>query len=212
MSKYSIKKVATSLLLVVSVWLCGALVNVLAAPAGDPPPLAMLRSTADRMIGELDKHQGNLKNNDKLMHGIIRRILVPHFDVVSMSRAVVGRTYWQAGSPAVQKQFVDEFTLYVIRTYSGALESYSGEKIKFYPLRNYDATQSRVQINSDILQNNGPPIPVSYRLAKTGGSWAVYDFSVNGISIVQNYRSQFASTLQNGGLQKLVQEIHAHNR
>ncbi|OGT06812.1 MAG: hypothetical protein A2X78_04685 [Gammaproteobacteria bacterium GWE2_37_16] len=197
--------------------LCGFLFFVMilpaiAATANDPPPLATMRSAADKLIAELDRNQAHLKRNDQLVYNIVRRTIVPYFDLTGMSMAVVGRNYWQAGSSDLQKQFVNEFTLYVIRTYSSALESYSGEKVKFYPIRGYDATQKRVQVYSDILQNNGPAIPVSYRMAKGGSKWFIYDFSVEGVSIVQNYRSQFASTLQKGGLKQLVAEIHSHNK
>lgn len=196
---------------------CGFLFFVMilpsvAATSNDPPPLITVRTAADKLIAELDRNQARLKNNDQLVYNIVRRTIVPYFDLAGMSKAVVGRNYWQAGSSDLQKQFINEFTLYVIRTYSSALESYSGEKVKFYPIRGYDAAQSRVQINSDILQNNGPAIPVSYRMVKGGSNWFIYDFSVEGVSLVQNYRSQFSSTLQKGGLKQLVAEIHSHNK
>lgn len=181
----------------------------LGATLEDPPPLKMLRGTADNMISELTKNQGKL--NDRIIYNVVKRVIMPRFDLYGMSRSVVGRDYWQQGSSSLQKQFTDEFTKYVIRTYSAALSSYSGEQIKFYPIRGYDPSQNTVQIESDILQQNGPPIPVSYRLLQNGSSWIIYDFSVEGISLVQNYRSQFANTLQQSGLAGLVKEIHQRN-
>jgi len=184
-----------------------------AAPSNDPPPLAMLKSTADKIIVELDKHRQTLKSDDALVNGIVRRIALPHFDANAMARSVVGRQFWQASNPNVQRQFTSEFTQYVIRTYAAALANYNGQKIRFFPIRGYDASQSRAQVNSEILQNDGPPIPVNYRLIRTGsGNWLVYDFSVEGVSIVQNYRSQFASTLSKSGLSGLVAEVHSHNQ
>jgi len=180
--------------------------------ANEPPPLAMLRSTANTLISELNRHQGNLKGNDTLMHSIIRRIILPHFDIVSMSQAVVGRTYWQSATPVVQKEFVREFTTYAIRTYSGALESYNGQQVKFYPIRGYNNSRNQVQVSSDVLQANGPAIAVSYRLYNRGGNWVVYDFNVEGVSFTQNYRSQFSSPLRRGGLAGLVQDIKSHNQ
>ena len=178
--------------------------------AADPAPLAMLKSTSGQMLHELDKHLGNLKHNDKLVYNLVNRVLVPHFDLQSMSRAVVGRDKWQSASSNTQQQFIKEFTCYVIRTYSSALQSYDGETIKFFPIRG--EITDRVQINSDLLLKNGPPVQMQYRLAQQGGKWVIYDFSVDGISIVKNYNSQFAGTLRTGGLYVLVQKLHKNNK
>jgi len=177
--------------------------------AADPAPLAMLKSTSSQMLHELDRHIGNLKHNDKLVYDLVNRVLVPHFELVSMSRAVVGRDYWQKATSSTQEQFIKEFTSYVIRTYSSALQSYDGETIKFYPIRG--GISDRVQIDSDLLLKNGPPIQMQYRLIQQGGRWLIYDFSVDGVSIIKNYNSQFAGTLRQGGLEVLVQKLHANN-
>jgi phospholipid transport system substrate-binding protein len=176
--------------------------------AADPAPLAMLKSTSNQMLRELDKHIGNLKNNDKLVYDLVDRVLIPHFDLNGMSRAVIGR-YWRQSSSATQKQFIKEFTRYVIRTYSSALQSYDGETIKFYPIRGN--VGSRVQIDSDLLLKNGPPIQMQYRLRQQGGQWLIYDFSVDGVSIVKNYHSQFAGTLRQGGLDAVVRKLQKNN-
>ena len=189
---------------------CLFCVSILAA--SEPPPLTMLRTTANSLISELNRNTGNLKGNDRLLHSIIRRIVLPHFDLNVMSQAVVGKTYWQAADAATKKEFINEFTTYAIRTYAGALESYNGQQVKFYPVRGYDPSQTTVQINSDVLQKDGPAIPLSYRTIKRGSGWIIYDFSVEGVSFVQNYRSQFASTLQSSGLAGVVRDIKARNR
>ncbi len=175
----------------------------------DPAPLAMIKSTSDQMLKELDKHIGNLKNNDKLVYDLVNRVLVPHFDLSSMSQAVIGRNYWQKASSNTQQQFIKEFTRYVIRTYSAALQSYDGEKIKFFPIRG--GIGDRVQINSDLLLKNGPPVQIQYRLLQQGGGWFIYDFSVDGMSIIKNYNSQFAGTLRHGGLDAVVRHLQKNN-
>lgn len=180
------------------------------ALAADPAPLAMLKSVTGQMVRELDKNLGNLKGNDRLVNGLVRRILLPHFDMGTLSRAVVGREYWNNANPAVQQQFISEFTRYVISTYSSALQSYDGEVIKFFPIRG-GASGPRVQVDSSILRKDGPAISVQYRLLQTGSGWMIYDFSVDGVSIVQNYHSQFAGLLRQGGLEKVVANLRSRN-
>jgi len=180
--------------------------------AADPAPVVMLKNTSNQMVAELNKHLGNLKNNPPLVSGIVKRIVVPHFDLVTMGQLVVGRSYWQDSDAATQKQFISAFTDYAIKTYSSAISSYDGEIIKFYPIRGDISGKSRVQIDTDIQHKDGPPVNVQYSVLSKGGSWYIYDFSVDGVSLVQNYRSQFAGTLREGGLDKLVKMLQQHNR
>ncbi len=177
--------------------------------AADPAPMAMMKSISDRMLGELDKNIGRIKTDKHLVYSLVNRILLPHFDLTNMSRAVVGRDYWQQASNATQQQFIKEFTRYVISTYSAALCSYDGETVKFYPIRGQ--VGDRVKINSDLVLKSGPAIQLQYSLAKASSEWLIYDFSVDGVSIVKNYNSQFAGTLRQVGLDGLVKEIQRRN-
>jgi len=177
--------------------------------AADPEPMVVMKNMTDQMLGELDRHIGKLKNNDKLVNSLVNKIILPHFDLVSMSQAVVGRDYWQQASSVTQQQFVKEFTRYVIRTYSSALQSYDGEKMKFYPIRG--DIGDKVRISSDLLLKNGPSIQLQYGLIKHGGQWLIYDFSVDGVSIIKNYNAQFASILRQSGLDGLVRQLQKRN-
>jgi phospholipid transport system substrate-binding protein len=176
--------------------------------AADPAPLVMLKNTTSQMLKELDRHIGRLKNNDKSVYNLVNRVLVPHFDLDRMSKAVVG-PYWRKASSATQQQFIKEFKRYIIRTYSTALQSYDGETIKFFPIRG--RIGKRVQVDSDLLLKNGPPVQIQYRLIQQKGKWLIYDFSVDGVSIIKNYNSQFAGTLRQGGLDAVVKKLKKNN-
>jgi phospholipid transport system substrate-binding protein len=203
MMKSILKKVVVVFLLVVSV----------GAFAVDPPPVAMLKNTSDQILSELDKKRqgGNLKHEEVWVRGVVRRLLVPHVDMQGMSQAVVGR-YWQNGSLQSQRQFMEQFSNYVIKTYAAAFASYDGETMTFYPIRGYDPNQQRVQVNSQLNRKEGPAINVQYRVVNKGGNWLIYDFSVDNVSLVQNYRDQFSADLQRGGLDLLVKKLLEKNR
>ena len=61
------------------------------------------------------------------------------------------------------------------------------------------------------MRKNGQVIPITYSLSKTSSGWLVYDFSVENISMVNSYRSQFASTLSSSGMGGLIKKLHNHN-
>jgi phospholipid transport system substrate-binding protein len=151
-----------------------------------------------------------LKSNPKVVYGIVHRVLLPHVDIATMSRAVLGPA-WNSATPAQQHEFAQEFTRLLIHTYSSAFASYKDEEVKFYPIRGDIAGRHSVQANSQIIRKNGPPITVSYRLVQRGGNWKVADFSVDGISIIQSFRSQFSQELNQGGIDGLIQRLSQHN-
>lgn len=176
--------------------------------AAGQPPVEMLKTTANQMLSALKNSGGKSSTVRK----IVRQILLPRVDVPSMSRAVVGREYWTSASAAQRKEFENQFVKLVIKTYATPLSNYTNEKIKFYPIRGYDPSSNRTQVMSNIVRDNGPPIPVSYRLVKYGNDWKVYDFSVEGVSMVQSYRSQFESTLRQNGFEGLLKQLRKYNQ
>ncbi|MBN2689350.1 MAG: ABC transporter substrate-binding protein [Gammaproteobacteria bacterium] len=174
--------------------------------AAEPAPLSVVRTTTNRMLSSLRANKSKLHNR-KVIRNIVRRIVVPVMDVHAISRSVVGRRYWYQSSSSLRSSFVVEFTKYVTDMYSSALSSYSNEKISFRPIRSFSSNMQRVRVYSVITRPGAPAITLNYRLVRHGSAWKIYDFSVDGVSMVQSYRSQFASTLNKGGLALLVKKL-----
>lgn len=174
-------------------------------------PVPMLQGVANNMIAQLEKNKRQLKSNRKIIHRIVNSVLVPHISINRMAGSVVGRRYWNSATSSQRKQFVKEFKYLVINTYSNALASYDGDKVKFYPLRGA-VTSRAVRVKSVIIRKSGQRIPISYNVINTDGKWKIYDFAIEGVSIVNNYRSQFSSTLARGGMPALLKMLYRHNR
>jgi len=184
----------------------------ISAVAATPSPMAMLQTTSDQMIAKLNAEKTTMKNNPQKVFAIVHEILLPNVDRAYMSKSVVGRTAWASASPADQNAFVDQFTELLIRTYASALASYSNQTVQFFPIRGGYEGQTQVTVQSQILQPGGPPIPMTYRLMLEGNQWKVVDFSVDNVSIVENYRAQFASDLNQGNLSTLTKKLTGHNQ
>lgn len=174
-------------------------------------PLTMLQNTSDQAVAALKQNEATLKTNPRVVYQIINTIIVPHFDLQGMSRAVVSREAWMQASPEQRTQFTREFSTLLVRTYASALASYRNESVQFLPVRG-DEGGSRAQINSQIVRQGAPTISVNYRLALVGSNWKVYDFTVEGISLLESYRTQFADILaQGGGLNAVIAKLNQHN-
>ncbi len=171
-----------------------------------PSPLPMLQNSATQIIDILKKNPSNLKSNHQIVYQAIERYLLPNVDVNGMARSVLGRQAWNKASATEKKEFTSAFTKLVIRTYASPLAQYSGETVAFMPMR--EAGDSRfTSVSSVISRPNGQRIPLSYSLVSKNGQWKIYDLSVEGVSLLQSFRSQFGQVLQNSSMQDLIAQM-----
>lgn len=171
---------------------------------GSPVPL--LEQTANRIIASLKANKSRLKQDPNLVYHAVESNLLPIVDVAGMSRSVLGRQVWTKANEAQRSHFSKAFTRLVIRTYSSPLAQYSDETVQFLPLRG--ATNSRfIRVNSIIVRSAGQNIPLTYSLVDKNGQWKIYDISVEGVSLLQSFRSQFAQALQNSSIDEVIKQM-----
>ena len=135
----------------------------------------------------------------------IRAVVNQIFDFTEISQRSLGR-HWQARTPAEREQFVALFGDLLENAYITKIESYSGEKIQ-YPGDVIDGDLAIVKTR--IVTKQATEIPIDYRMFLNGGRWAVYDVSIEGISLIGNYRTQFNSVIQRSGYPDLVAKLKA---
>lgn len=173
-------------------------------------PVPMLEKTADQIIDTLDKNKGHLKANPLFVQRTVREHLLPHIDVQGMARSVLGRNAWTRATPEERDRFTEAFSKLVVRTYAAPLAEYSNEKIMFLPER--AAPNGRfTRVKSVIIRPNGQKIPLSYSLVLKKGSWKVYDLSVEGVSLLQSFRTQFGQILKMTDMDALIIQLNKQN-
>ncbi len=203
------------LALVISVILAGIMLQSHAATSGTTTnstdsPEEIVKNTSDEVISQLCK-EPNIANNIPTAYAIIKKYAAPYMDNVGMARSVLGRQRWKATSASQQRRFTDTFKVTVMRTYAVALSQYTNETVRVLPLRG-NQQQSRVIVKTQIL-GNGPTVAVNYRLVRKNDGWKVYDFDVEGVSMLRSFRSQFAEELaRNNSLDALINTLQQHNR
>jgi phospholipid transport system substrate-binding protein len=176
----------------------------------NPSPMHLMQQVTDQTLSALKSNQATLRSDPKVVYGIIYRILLPHVDMQEMSKMVLGREVWMSASPNERQRFIQQFKGLLVRTYSSALAAYKNESVKFMPIRG-DNSGSHVQVDSVIIQRGGPSIPVSYRLVFKGGQWKLYDLIVDGVSLVESYRSQFSDGIAQNGLNGVIERLAKKN-
>lgn len=174
-------------------------------------PVPMLEKVSAQILESLNKNKSQLKNNRQLVFHAVEQYLLPEVDVEGMSRSVLGRQVWGKASAQERKQFAYAFTQLVIRTYASPLAEYTDETIKFSPVRG-SLEQRFLRVNSIIVRSKGNNIPLSYSLVAKNDQWKIYDLSVEGVSLLQSFRSQFAQALQNASIQDIIQQLNERSK
>ena len=186
-----------------------AVVSILAVCVGRAawagPPSDQLRVQIDNVLKVFADPELQKDGKSQERRVAIRKIASDIFDFTEISKRSLGR-HWQARTPAEQAEFVGLLTDLLERTYVSKIEGYTGEKVAFVG----EALDSGVAtVRTKIVTKQGTEIPVEYRMYEAGNRWLAYDVSVEGISLVGNYRTQFNAVIQKNSYQELVKTMKA---
>ena len=187
-------------------YLCVAFVFVLGlhvphAEAG--PPTDQLKQHVDEVIRVLD--DASLKQQPAQRHTAVRMVAEKIFDYPDTARRALG-PHWNARTPEEQKEFVTLFADLLDRAYWSKIDQYQGEKVH-YTSEAVNGDQAAVK--TTLVTPRGTSIPVDYRMHLTNGRWLVYDVTIEGVSLVANYRTQFNKVIQTESYPVLIQKLRA---
>lgn len=170
--------------------------------------IAFAGEPQDRLKGGIDKviailSDQSLKGPAKRVERQkkLRSVADGFFDWRELSKRAVGES-WSKYTPKQQDDFVVSFSELLQKTYILKLEKYNNEKVS-YVKEQVEGNQAF--INTQV-QMKDKTIPINYVMVKRD-QWMVYDVVVEGVSLVKNYRSQFAKVLSKESPEALLQRI-----
>jgi phospholipid transport system substrate-binding protein len=174
------------------------------APAAAGVATDQLRGSVERVLKALDDPA--LKGEGKVgeRRVAVRKIANEIFDFGEIAKRSMAR-HWQPLSEAQRNEFVGLFADLLERSYISKIETYGGEKIQYTTER---ADGEYATVSTKIITKNGTEVPVDYRMIKRSGDrWLVYDVSIEGVSLVSNYRTQFNKIIQTSSYNELVSKL-----
>ncbi len=180
-----------------------------AKPEAADDPQAVIKQTIDRMLEMLEAHRSEWEKSPGKIYGVVEKEVVPKFDFERISRYVLGR-YWRRATPEQRKAFTDEFKNLLIRTYATSILNYNGQKIKYLSVRQ-GKNKDRVTVMTEVREVGGPRVPINYRMHRSHGKWRVYDVVIDGVSLVSNYRKNFANKIRRTRLDGLIAQLKQKN-
>ena len=173
-------------------------------------PEELVKKTADEVIAAIKNDKDIQAGDQEKIFALAEEKIVPNFNFEKISRMVLGKN-WTKATPEQKAAFQTEFRTLLIRTYASALSKYKNQVIEYKPFRMEDGANT-ASVKTEIVQPGGQPIAVSYTLEKQSDAWKVYDIVIEGVSLVTNYRSQFAQEVRTNGLDSLNKKLAEKNK
>jgi len=192
--------------------LIAAFLFMLVAPgyAQDLAPDALVKTVTLEVVELIAKDKDIKAGSRAKLIEVIEVKVLPHFNFNAMTALAMGQN-WNKANAEQKKRLTEEFRTLLVRTYASALAAYSEQKFDFRPLR-AKPSDTDVTVNVRILQPGTQPVTLDYSMEKAASGWKVYDVMVGGVSLVANYRTEFANTVRASGIDGLIKDLQTKNR
>ena len=180
-----------------AVWLL-SICSAYAVATTTPTPTERVRVAITEILSVL-KNKG-LDRDAKWVE--VGRVIDGGFDFRSMSQSILA-TNWRTATTEEKRQFVEFFSQYLEATYRDKIEAYSNQRVEYM---NETVRKDRAVVDT-IIRTDSTQIPVSYKLKLNDDGWYAYDVVIEGVSLVNNYRSTFTAIIKSEGMEGLLTDL-----
>jgi len=185
---------------------------VLAADAPATPglgPQELMDKVSRDLLRDLDADRAALAKDPARLRALVDKHLLPHFDTNYASQLVLGK-HWRTATEAQRKRFIDAFYGTLMADYGDALLEFTADRLKILPFRGDPAANSAT-VRTEVKRDDGTPVPVNYTLRRTPQGWKAWDVTIEGISYVKNFRTDFGAEIDQKGLDAVIQRLESQN-
>jgi phospholipid transport system substrate-binding protein len=194
-------------------WLAAVFTAVSLALAGPASatlkaPDETIKTAVDEIQDLLGKNHAKYEADKSSYFQMVNEKIVPHFDVPYIARSVLARN-WKAATEPQRTRFQEAFKNMLIRSYADAmLENYDMVRAEWKPLRLPEGATD-VLVSSSLIRQGKQPVTIGFAMHAVGPGpdWKIYDITVENLSLIQNFRGQFAAELKKTTLDELIQRM-----
>ena len=161
---------------------------------------SQLKNTIDEVIKIAKKDSMESTGGDRRI--AMQKAIDERFNYSQMVRRSLGKTY-DSLSDQKRQNFIKLFKGLLENSYASKLESYRDEKINFLD----EVVKGKYAlVKTNIVRSNNT-IRVDYKLILGNGQWKVYDFVIEGVSMIRNYKAQFTKIIRRDSYEVLVEKL-----
>jgi phospholipid transport system substrate-binding protein len=182
----------------------------LMAKAQEQSPEQLVQKITDDILASIKSDKQLAAGDKQKALKLAEEKVLPYIDFEESTRLAVGRA-WAQATPEQKKRLVSEFRNMLVRTYSNAIEGYEGQTLKVLPSRGKQDQKDEATVRTQFVRAGGKPLPIEFQMHKAGPQWKVYDITVEGVSLVLTYRSEFDAVVKQEGIDGLIKRLTQKN-
>jgi phospholipid transport system substrate-binding protein len=179
------------------------------ASSQDVAPDELVRKSTSEVLAMLKADKDLAAGDPAKVDKLANEKILPYFNFQRMTQLAVGRP-WREATDQQRSALIEEFRKLLVRTYSSSLSQFRNQTIEVRPLK-IAAADTEVVVKTVISQPGASAIPIDYSMEKVKDGWKVFDVLIDGVSLVTNYRSSFATEIKNNGIDGLVKSLSDRN-
>ncbi len=174
-----------------------------AAEVNEKEALSQVQQIVDRVLQVLES-EGSHEQKQKQITAIADDTFA--FDIIA--KLSLARS-WRKFSPAEQEEFVVLFREFLANRYGGQFDEYDGDTVTV--LGGRAEPRGDQTVRTELLRPAGDKVAIDYRMRERKGKWEVIDVTIEGVSLVSSFRSQFRDILKTGTPQDLLTQLREKN-
>jgi phospholipid transport system substrate-binding protein len=166
-------------------------------------PLDTVKSNVNDVLDVLKDPKLQGAPGKKLKEQRIAAAAEKVFDFVELSKRTLGLN-WNKFSPDQRKEFVELYKTILRDAWIDKITSFTNQRINF--IKEVPLSETTVEVQS-IIYYEGGETPIYYRVMKKETGWKVYDVVIEGVSLINNYSTQFREILANNPPEKVMETL-----
>ena len=179
--------------------------GVMSLNAEEKTPEQIVEETSSEVLRVVNDEAQRIKNEPGYVNEVIDELILPIIDLQSMGKLILGK-HWKTASEGQRAQFIEEFKSMLIRTYAKSIADYGHAKISVLAPKAKDQGKYYT-VNTELDLGSGVPLNVAYVFRRSGDEWKVFDLSVDGLSLIKNFRTSFSQEISETSLEALIERI-----
>lgn len=170
-------------------------------------PVELTESVVREVLKELDANRDAMRKDPQKLRKLVDGHFLPNFDTQYAAQLVLGK-HWRTASPEQRKRFIDGFYQSLLQNYGEALLDFTPDRLTILPYRG-EPDAKTATVRTEVRRDNGSRVPVNLSMRKTDKGWKAYDVTIEGISYVKSFRTDFGTEIDQKGLDAVIQRLES---
>lgn len=165
-------------------------------------PSEFIVDAVDVLAESLDGRRDELADDKVALYELVDDLLLPRFDRRMAAQQVLARN-WRTASEEQRTRFIDAFYSILVQRYADGVLDFEPDRIEVLPFRG-DASKRTATVKTSVDLEDGTNVSVNYTLINRKSGWMMFDVTVEGVSYIRNFRTEFDAEIKASSLEDVI--------